>query len=151
MSEKILVETDFLFALRPSDPIHEAVLTLLEDSAKGVIRLHISPVSPVEASLIMKGAGLDDRDISIALKAMETSVRKYSNPSYPELSLSDVALASELRQKHGLTFFDSVHASVSLSKNLTYVSNDATAREAVLSEGGRAKSLAIPRRSREEP
>lgn len=146
MSEKILVETDFLFALRPSEHIHEAALTLLKDSANGVVRLHISPVSPVEASLVMKGAGLDDRNISIALKAMETSVRKYSNPSYPELSLSDVALANELRHKHGLTFFDSVHAAVSLSKNLTYVSNHSMAMEAVLSEGGRVISLSTTSR-----
>lgn len=141
MSEKVLVETDFLFGLRPSDSIHKAVLQVLEDSAKGVVKLHISPVSPIEASLVMKAAGLGDEDISTALRAMDASMRKYSSPLYIELTLSDAALAAELREKHGLTFFDSIHASVSLSRSLRYVSGDTRAREAVQLEGGRARSL----------
>jgi predicted nucleic acid-binding protein len=141
VSEKVLVETDFLFALRPSDPIHKAVLELLEDSAKGILKLYISPVSPVEASLVMKAAGLGDEDISTALRAMDGSVRKYSSPLHTELTLADVAEAAELRRKHGLTFFDSIHASVSLSRGLTYISGDNNAREAVQQEGGRARSL----------
>lgn len=141
MSDNVLVETDFLFALRPSDSLHEAALNLLRDSSRSTVRLYISPISSVESSLVMKASGLKDKEISRALKAMEDAVRGYTMPLYPELSLTDLALAAELRDKHGLTFFDSIHVSVALSKRLTYVSNDVRARETVTSEGGKARPL----------
>ena len=141
MSDNVLVETDFLFALRPSDSAHEAALSLLRDSSRGVTRLHVSPVSSVEASLIMKAARLDNKEVSRALKAMEDAIRDYTNALYPELSLTHLAVAAELRDAYGLTFFDSVHACVALSRRLTYVSSDTKAREAVISEGGKARPL----------
>ena len=141
MPDNVLVETDFLFALNPNDPSHEEALGLLKDSLSGIVRPYISPVSTVEASLVMKAAGLSNKDISRALKAMEDAIREYTSPLYPELTLTHLAVAAELRDAYGLTFFDSIHVSVALSKRLTYVSNDARARNAVLAEGGRARPL----------
>lgn len=141
MSDNVLVETDFLFTLNPNDPSHEEALGLLKDSLSGIVRLYVSPVSAVEASLVMKAAGLGNKDISRALKAMEDAIREYTSPLYPELTLTQLAVAAELRDAYGLTFFDSIHVSVALSKRLTYVSNDVRARNAVMAEGGRARPL----------
>ena len=141
MSNNVLVETDFLFALKPSDTAHEAALDLLRDASTGIVRLYISPISPVEASLVMRASGLNNKEISRALKAMEDAMREYTSPLYPELTLTHLAVAAELRDTYGLTLFDSAHVSIALSKRLTYVSNDIRAREAMISEGGKARHL----------
>jgi len=135
------VETDFLFALRRSDPLHNAAVSLLKEASNGILRIYISPSSPLEASLVMKAAGIDEEEISRALKAMEDIIRGYTNPYFPQLTFTHSSFAAELRKRYGLTFFDSLHASVALLEDLTYIGNDNRVREAVKLEGGKARSL----------
>ncbi len=141
MPERILVETDFLFALRRKDPLHKAAIKLLDEASRGTLKIHVSPSSSIEASLIMKAAGIDEEDVSKALRAMEEAIGIYTSPSFPILTLTHASLAAELRKKYDLTFFDSIHASVALLENLTYVGNDERIRRAVKLEGGRARPL----------
>lgn len=141
VQDNILVETDFLFSLRPGEKAHEAALNILRDSQKGIYKLYISPASPIEASLVMSSYGLKNKEVSRALRVMEEAIRLYINPIYPELSLANLGVAADLREKHELTFFDSIHAAVALSYSLIYIGGDKRVREALASEGGRAKPL----------
>ncbi|GEM_PF-5919091 len=77
----------------------------------------------------------------MALKAIEDIIRGYTKPYFLKLTFSHSSLAAELRKRHGLTFFDSLHASVALLENLTYVGNDDRVRKAVELEGGKARPL----------
>ena len=141
MPERVLVETDFLFGLRRGDELHEAVMSLLEDARAGRVAISLSPAAPLEAALVMRSAGLDDSSIARALGAMQAIISTFARVESPGLSLSHAALAAELRERYGMGFFDSIHGAVALAERLVYVGSDERVREAVESEGGRARRL----------
>ncbi|RLE61643.1 MAG: hypothetical protein DRN53_05325 [Thermoprotei archaeon] len=122
---KILVETGFLLALNPRDKHHEWALKVLEESKRRINVLHISPIAPIELSLIMKSKGYDNRSIVRVLKALHGAIRRYTRPYYPLLKLEHVIYATELRMKYPeLTFFDSIHTAIAVLDNLTYYDLD---------------------------
>ncbi|RLG37191.1 MAG: hypothetical protein DRO01_07410 [Thermoproteota archaeon] len=141
MPERVLVETDFLFGLRRRDELHEAVMALLKEARAGRVAISLSPAAPLEATLVMRSAGLDDSSIARALGAMQTILSMFARVESPGLSLSHAALAAELRERYGLSLFDSIHGAVALAERLIYVGSDESVREAVESEGGRTRPL----------
>ncbi len=142
MPENCLVETDFLFALNPEDKYHQFAINLLEDSSKGRIRLFLSPISPLEATLVMRSYELSEHDIAMALKAFDAALRRYVSTHFPEITLSIFITAAELRNRHNeLSFFDSFHAAVALSNNFIYIGTDKKIIDVVLKEGGLARSF----------
>ena len=141
MPERVLVETDFLFGLRRGDELHDAVMSLLEDARAGRVAISLSPAAPLEAALVMRSAGLDDSSVARALSAMQAILSTFARVESPGLSLSHAALAAELRERYDQGFFDSIHGAVALAERLVYVGSDERVREAVESEGGRARRL----------
>ena len=132
---KELVETGFLLALNPKDRNHAWAKEILRRAKERESLLYISPVAPVELSLIMKSKGLSDRDIARVMNALDAVIKRYVKPNYPPLELRHVAYAAELRSKYPeLTFFDSLHASVAILNNLTYADLDEVVRDVISSE-----------------
>ncbi len=132
MALNILLETGFMLALNPRDEHHEWALKILKKSRGRANVLHISPVAPIELSLIMKSKGYSDKSILRVLNALHSIIRRYTRPYYPRLELEHVMYAAELRLKHPvLTFFDSIHASVAILNSLTYYDLDKTIRNVI--------------------
>ena len=132
---RVLVETGFLLALNPRDGHHEWAMKVLEEARRREILLYISPVAPIELSLILRSKGSKDSDIGRALNAIGTIVERYTKPQYPQLGLRELVYASELRARYSeLTFFDSIHAAITIMNNLTYYDLDSVIREVVTNE-----------------
>mgnify|MGYP000371376306 CR=1 FL=1 len=132
---RALVETGFILALNPRDRHHKWAIKVLEEVKRGEVELYISPVAPVELSLIMRARGHGDEDVCKVLKATESIVRRYSKPQYPQLGLGELAYAAELRMKYvELAFFDSIHAAVTIANDLTYYDLDEIIKSVVVSE-----------------
>ncbi len=142
MVENCLVETDFLFSLNPNDRHHRHARQLLQAAAKGQLRAWLSPVAPIEASLILKSRGFTEDKVADILRSFRDAIQKYTIPAIPELHVDHLAMAAELRHVHSsLTFFDSIHVAIALSSPFIYVSTDAEARKVVMKEGGKARPL----------
>jgi predicted nucleic acid-binding protein len=141
MITKYLVETDFLFALRPSDKFHKKVLNILENCGPDVCKLFISPASPIEATLVMKSHEMSEEDIINSLKTMDEAIKTKSKPNYLDLTLDNMSLAVYLAKEHSLTLFDSLHASFALMNNLTYYGSDKNLRNVIIAEKGKTKPL----------
>jgi len=132
---RILVETGFMLALNPRDRHHEWAMELLEKARKREILLYVSPAAPIELSLIMKARGHQDKDVIRVLNAVNTILERYAKPQYPQLGLRELIYATELRTRYpSLTFFDSIHAAITIINNLTYYDLDQTIREIVANE-----------------
>lgn len=131
---KALLETGFLISLNPKDKNHGWAMEILKDARERRIRIFISPVSPIELSLILKSRGLKDDDLSQVFDAID-SIVKHLKPSHPDLTFECVALAAKLRSKYQqLSFFDSLHAAVTLTEDLVYYDLDDVIRSVVESE-----------------
>lgn len=132
---RVLVETGFMLALNPRDKHHEWAMRVLEEARSREILLYISPVAPVELSLIMRAKGYGERDVARALNAVEAVVERYAKPQYPRVGLRELAYAAELRAKYSeLTFFDSIHAAVAIINDLTYYDLDQVIRDVIAAE-----------------
>jgi len=129
---RILVETGFLLALNPRDKHHEWALEILEKSRRRENILHISPIAPIELSLIMKSRGYNDKSILRVLNAIYSIIRRYAKPYSPLLELEHIIYATELRIKYPeLTFFDSIHVSVAILNKLVYYDLDKTIKKVI--------------------
>ena len=132
---RVLVETGFMLALNPRDRRHEWAVRVLEEAKRREILLYISPAAPIELSLIMKARGYRDEDIARVLNAISIILERYTKPQYPRLGLKELAYSAELRTRHShLTFFDSIHAAVAITNNLTYYDLDQTIKNVIANE-----------------
>ena len=132
MAERLeyLVETDFLFGLRPSDGLNGCVTSTLERQLEGGLRLVISGASPVEANAVMASQGLAEKQIGEAASLMGISLQKYGLERYTEITIGDVQRASCLRWEHRkLTYFDSLHAAIAERRGVTILSSDPIYRD----------------------
>ncbi len=137
---RVLVETGFMLALNPRDKHHKWAMKVLEEAKRGNVVLYISPVAPIELSLIMKSRNLRDEDIVRALNAIETIINRYTKPQYPHLGLRELIYATKLRTKYSeLTFFNSIHTAIAIINSLTYYDLDPLIREIILNELRRAE------------
>ena len=135
MPRKYLLETSFLLALNPNDRNHDWAMELLSKAKKGELKICISPAAPIEISLMLRSRGVSDDVIAEVLKAMDDAISLYTEPEYCSLTLRHLAYAAELRSKYqGLTFFDSVHAAVTITNRLIYLDLDSVVRNVVASE-----------------
>ncbi len=135
---RVLVETGFMLALNPKDKHHEWAMSILRDAKIKKISLYISPVAPLELSLIMRSKGYSDRDINRVLNAVETVIRSYTRLQYPQIGLRELAYSAELRARYtDLTFFDSIHAAIAILNDLVYYDLDPIVKDIVLGELGK--------------
>lgn len=119
------METGFLLALNPRNKHHRWALRTLEETREKEIILNISPIAPIELSLIMKSREYDNSEILQVLNALDSIIRRYTKPYYPQLELEHIIYATELRIRYPeLTFFDSIHTSIAILNNLTYYDLD---------------------------
>ncbi len=135
MSLRVLVETDFLLALNPRDRNHRWALSILEEAKNNTIVLHISPAALVELTLFLKSRGITDSVLSEVFETITDAITLYTLPRYPVLTLKHLRYASELRSRYReLSFFDSIHASISIIDRLVYMGLDSIVRKVVESE-----------------
>ena len=122
---KGLVETSFLISLNPDSKYHTWAIDILKKARGGSIDLYISPISPVELSLILRSREVDEESISDTLSALATIIGRYVKPKYPVLTIEHLSYAAKLRNRYSqLTFFDSIHLAIALLNKIQYIDKD---------------------------
>jgi len=133
-----LVETAFLLALNPDDPNHGYAMGLLNKSRRREVELYLSSPALLELSLLLKSKGLGEAKMREVFLALEDVLSRYGVVRIACLGLRHVSFVAELREEYGLTFFDSLHASIAVLDQLEYLDFDQTIRRIVLEEKGRS-------------
>ena len=115
-----MVETDFIIAsINRRDPLHSYSMRILERKSE----LLLSPYSIVELDVLVRSGNIRLKNYAMFFKDLDGFL------SYHDIGiLSDKASyhakAEELRSRYGLTYFESLHASVALIEGLTIISSD---------------------------
>ncbi len=120
----VLVETDFIVAISSPDDAHhgEAVRILRKLASK----LKLSPYTLVELDLLIRSGKL-----IVRLPAYYESLAKllkYYEVTIVEPSPIHLAVAWRLREKYGLSYFDSLHAATAITLGEPLTSYDETYR-----------------------
>ena len=115
-----IIETDTLVALiNKHDPNHEATLQYLERAG----RLKLSPYVLLELDLIIRSGRLKLADYARFFEYLGEALAFY-NVVLAAVRPDHFSKARHLREKHGLTYFDSLHASVAILENEPLISYD---------------------------
>jgi len=117
-----VIEVDMLISfVNELDKYHEIAVKLFKSIASGKVRnVKVASSAYLEYDLILRSKGYSDREIGEDL-AMFSSI---SNLGEAPLTAKVLIKASEIRGKHGLTFFDSLHGATALLTDGTMISVD---------------------------
>jgi predicted nucleic acid-binding protein len=118
----MIVEVDSLIAyVNKNDKYHEVVSKFFEKVAAGKYKnVRVASSAYLEYSLLLRSKGYSERDIREDLFYF----RNFPNLGEAPLTLEVQIRASVLREKHGLSFFDSLHAATALLIDGVIVSLD---------------------------
>ena len=116
----MIIETDLILAVASrTDRHHEEAAAVI----RNVRPLRLSPYAIIELDLLMLSGRF--RADAIGFHAALERMLSYYNIDVVRPSPRHAALGWELRSKYGLTYFDSLHAAVALTKGEPIVSYDA--------------------------
>ena len=125
MEGDFMVETEFLFGFQPKDRHYDIVSRILKAY---VTTRPFALYYPVSALVEFRGVmASHKKDASDRLSALTFIKAKAISSGLQEVELSsdDLILCEDLLMQHrSLTFFDGLHASVTLNNGFTIVSND---------------------------
>ena len=120
-----MVETEFLFGFQPKDKHYDIVSSILKAyMATKPFSLYYPVSALIEVREVMAS---HKKDTAERLKALTFIKAKATSFGLLEVGLSsnDLILCEDLLMQHRiLTFFDGLHASVTLNNKLSMVSND---------------------------
>lgn len=102
-----VVELDMLIALaNSSDALHADADRLFRAVREGRLKgIRVAASALLEYELLLRSKGVSEADIRGDLSAFA----RIRNLGEQPLTAETVALASELRERYGLTYFDSLH------------------------------------------
>ncbi len=115
-----MVETDIILsAICRGDPNHD----LSREVLRGLRRAFLSPYSLMELDLLMRSGNLEVESYEEFWSSFDEFMRQYGiklTPSKP-LHFSE---AERVRNTHGLSYFDSLHAAAAIHEGVTLISYD---------------------------
>ena len=125
MERGFMVETEFLFGFQPKDKHYDVVSSVLKAyMAAKPFSLHYPVSALIEIREVMAS---HKKDPTERLNALTFIKAKAVSQGLLEIGLfsNDLILCEDLLMQHPfLTFFDGLHASVSLNNKFSMVSND---------------------------
>ena len=128
--QEVLVESDFLFALRKGDRHHSKVLRALGMHKNGVLSIKGLSSAIMDVRTVLYSIGLSLGDVEDAFFLMDAKLAEYGVREFVPLALSDAILAERMRSDEArLGFFDSLHAATSKRLKLKLLSSEGIYRE----------------------
>lgn len=117
-----VIELDMLIALvNRADKLHEAACRLFELAADGSLRnLAVATSALMEYELVLRSKGYSEERVKEDLEAFSRLEGLRILPLTHEMLLK----AIELRIRHRLTYFDSLHAATALLYDAAIISTD---------------------------
>lgn len=117
-----VIELDMLIAfVNRADRLHGIAVELFNMIVNGVLDNVAVPASAyMEYELVLRSRGYSEDDVSRDIEAF----RHIKNLGEIPLTSGILVTASRIRMKHGLTYFDSLHAASALKHDRTIISTD---------------------------
>ncbi|RLG52121.1 MAG: hypothetical protein DRN99_07885 [Thermoproteota archaeon] len=126
---ELLVETDFLFGLREDDRLHEHVMRALKMHENGKVELILLSSAVIEFRAVLYSSGLKPEEVEEAAALALAILTGHEVNRYLQIQLEDLILAEKLRARHGIGFFDSLHASAAKRTGIKLLSSDEAYRK----------------------
>ena len=115
-----VADTDLLFALNPRDKKHERAIKIIS-SVKGI---RVPDTALLEFVIVLKARGRSAKEIRDALNALKDIFEMYLIRDVKTIDIELIVKQTEIEEKYGLTFFDSIIASSALKLDKTIISDD---------------------------
>jgi len=115
-----VADTEVLFALSPRDPKHSLVMQLLASRADVVV----PDVAVLEFQLVLRARGKRPAEVRTAMLALHEAIVRHGMEETQTLSTSSLSLQSELEERYGLSYFDSLVAAAALVSDGRVISDD---------------------------
>ncbi|MBS7611632.1 PIN domain-containing protein [Candidatus Bathyarchaeota archaeon] len=115
-----IADTEFLFALNPKDRRHDYAIRLLKE----LNGLMVPDTAVLEFQAVLRARGRSPSQVRMALLALHDILMQNGVKEVKTLSLSLLAFQSELEDRYGLSYFDSLIAASALTLDRQVVSDD---------------------------
>lgn len=117
-----VIELDMLIGLVNSrDRLHRIASKFFDEVASGRLeKVYIASSAYLEYELVLRSRGLDLKTIYRDIE----SFRNIRNIEEAPLSSKVILKSIELRDRYGLTFFDSLHAATAITLDRVIISTD---------------------------
>lgn len=115
-----VADTEFLFALNPRDPKHTYAMRLLKELSG----LMVPDTAVLEFQIVLRTRGRSPSQVRMVLLALYEALIRSSVKEVKTLSLNLLAFQSELEDRYGLSYFDSLIAASALTLDRQIVSDD---------------------------
>jgi predicted nucleic acid-binding protein len=114
-----VIELDMLIAfVNPHDKLHDLADKLFSRIAAGKVKVAVASSALLEYELLLRSRGYPEREIRSDIEAFRTLL-----PDVP-ISSTIIIKASEIRERYGLTYFDSLHAASAIIVDGIIISTD---------------------------
>lgn len=115
-----VVESEFLLALRASDPKHKAALAILQRHND----LEVCTAAFLEIAWLLRSQAKQPNEISLILSVIRSELENRGVSEIP-LTASQITRAHDILTRHAMTFFDAmILANAEESQDLRLISND---------------------------
>ncbi|MBS7650862.1 MAG: PIN domain-containing protein [Candidatus Bathyarchaeia archaeon] len=121
-----LVETEFLFGLIPGDPWNRFVEEALDLIKESGVDIRCLAGGVLEVVFVAKSQNKRESEIRAGVAAMLGKMRMHGIKIVEPIDLKDILGCLSLRELYNITFYDALHASSSLNRSATIISNDET-------------------------
>ena len=120
------VEADLIIAyFNRADRLHKISYKIFERCLQGTFRIGILQSALLEYELSLKAKGVDEREIKRDLKDIELKIKKSKGLIFLiPLTISQQVKAIDLREKYGLSYFDSLHVAAAIIHNIVLITSD---------------------------
>ncbi len=115
-----VADTEFLFSLNPRDRKHRYGIRLLKE----ISGLVVPDTAALEFQVVLRARGRSLSQVKMALLALHEALRRNNVKEAQTFSLSLLALQSELEERYGLSYFDSLIAASALKLDCQVISDD---------------------------
>jgi predicted nucleic acid-binding protein len=115
-----VADTEFLFALNPRNHKHQHAMRLLKE-LRG---LKVPDTATLEFQIVLRARGRNPSQVKIALLALHEALTRNNVEEAKTISTSLLAFQSEIEDRYGLSYFDSLIAASALTLDRQVISDD---------------------------
>ncbi len=116
----VLIETDILVALIvPTEKHHREAIEII----RTIKPLTLSPYALIELDLLILAKRISVKDVDTLYKKLAELLELYRIEVPPPTPLH-LAIAHRLRSRYGMTYFDSLHAAIAITRQEVLASYD---------------------------
>jgi predicted nucleic acid-binding protein len=115
-----VADTEFLFALNPKDRKHQYAMRLIKE----ITDIMVPDTAALEFQVVLRVRGRNLSQVKMALLALHEALTRSNVEEAKTVSASLLAFQSELEERYGLSYFDSLIAASALTLDRQVISDD---------------------------